>query len=561
MPPTSHSIETYVGGVLGKSWEFYGKFIATGSTLAGPRRSLLAILDARMAISLGDRLGRFEILGALGAGGMGEVYRARDPQLQREVAIKVLRVGGASDPEQARRFEREARAAASLSHPNIVAVHDVGLHGGTPFIVTELLHGETLGQRMNRGPLTTRQAIDYAVQIAGGLAAGHERSIVHRDIKPDNLFVTTDGRIKILDFGLAKLFGSEASSDATQTITVDGVEIGPVMGTTNYMSPEQARGLSTDNRSDIFSFGAVLYEMLAGAPPFRRSTTTDTLSAILHEEPRELSSIASVPLALERIVFHCLEKSAENRFQSARDLMFDLEAMRQSPPKPSAAPQGPSARVRTAVFAAAALLALAGAGALGYFVGTAARPSTAPPLLTVRRVTDFVGLEEFPAISPDRRSVAFTASVNGTRQLFVRLLAGGPPLPLTNDSADHQLPRWVPDGSSLVYFSPAQAGEAQGAIWQIPALGGPMRRIMASVGGADVSNSGRVACFQLVDGEIRLVTAALDGSDVRVILDRCRVTTATHGGPPTGGGSLFSAATASETTSSSLCRRVVNLAS
>jgi len=472
-----------------------------------------------MGSSVGDRIGRFEILGALGSGGMGDVYRARDPQLQREVAIKVLRAAFSGEPERQRRFEREARAAASLNHPNIVAVHDVGVHEQSSFIVTELLDGGTLRQRMDGRPLPQRQAVDYAMQITSGLTAGHERGIVHRDIKPDNLFVTSDGRIKILDFGIAKLVGPDWSSDASQTITIDGGQVAPVRGTPSYMSPEQARGLRVDHRSDIFSVGAVLYEMLAGSPPFRRSTTADTMSAILNDEPRELLSIGPVAPALERIVRHCLEKKPEERFQSARDLLFDLEALQHSTATAAAKTPGHRIRSRTGALIGAAVVTVAAAATLGYLAGTQVRPSaTSAALQNTRRVTDFPGLEEFSAISPDGRSVAFTANVNGTRQIFVRLLSGGPPLAITKDVTDHQLPRWAPDGNSLVYFSPAQPGGAQGAIWNIPALGGPRRRIMDSLSGADVSKSGQVTCFQLVGREVRLVTAALDGSERRVIL-------------------------------------------
>jgi Tol biopolymer transport system component len=469
-----------------------------------------------MGISVGDRIGRFELLGELGAGGMGEVYRARDPQLQREVAIKVLRPAMSGDASRQRRFEREARAAGSLSHPNILAVYDVGLHEGAPFIVTELLDGETLRQRMRGRPLTPRQAVDHAIQITSGLAAGHERGIVHRDIKPDNLFVTTDGRIKILDFGLAKLVGPDVSDDLTETVTIDGVQLAPVMGTAIYMSPEQARGLRLDYRSDIFSFGVVLYEMLAGVSPFRRSTPTDTLGAILNDEPPPLTSIGQTDPALDRILRRCLEKKPENRFQSARDLMFDLEAVQHST---WAGARLPRLRSTTGALIGVGLLAVSIAAILGYLTGKrVTSPERSVTFHNVRRVTEFTGIEEFSAISPDARSVAFTASASGTRQIFVRLLAGGPPLPITKDAADHQAPRWADNGNSLVYFSPAQPGEVQGAIWEIPALGGPPRRIMATIGGADVSRSGRLACFQLVDRQIRLVTAALDGSDLRVIV-------------------------------------------
>ena len=471
-----------------------------------------------MDLSVGDRLGRFEILGSLGAGGMGDVYRARDPQLQREVAIKVLPGAFSQDPDRQRRFEQEARSAGSLNHPNIVAVHDVIVHDGFPCIVTELLEGETLRERMNGRALPSRKAVEYAIQIASGLASAHERGLVHRDIKPENLFVTRDGRIKILDFGLAKLTGGDSSGDATATVMIDGVQLGPVVGTAVYMSPEQARGLRTDHRSDIFSFGAVLYEMLAGFPPFRRGTTADTLSAILNDEPQELSAVVPIPPALERIVRHSLEKKPEERFQNVRDLLFDLESL--SPSGSTAAATAPRGRVlsRTSVRMVLGLLAILTAAALGYLAGKRVTPAAqSMTAYNVRRLTDFPGLEEFPSISPDRRSVAFTANVNGRRQIFVRLLAGGPPLQITKDPVDHQLPRWSPDAGSLLYFSPAEPGEVQGAIWNIPALGGSPRRVITSIGGGDVSRSGRLACFRLADGTIQLVASSVDGSDVQVI--------------------------------------------
>jgi serine/threonine protein kinase len=267
-------------------------------------------------LSVGDRLGRFEILGPLGAGGMGDVYRAHDSQLIRDVAIKVLPTPFSREPDRQRRFEREARAAASLNHPNIIAVHDVGIHEGIAFIVTELLEGQTLRQRMNGRPLSARRAIEYAIQIASGLAAGHDRGIVHRDIKPDNLFVTKEGRIKILDFGLARMIDPASAADATATMTLDGVSLVPVVGTAAYMSPEQARGLRTDHRSDIFSLGVVLYEMLAGFAPFRRSTPAEMLGAILNDEPPELISVAPITPTLERIVRHCLERPLKSAFRA-----------------------------------------------------------------------------------------------------------------------------------------------------------------------------------------------------------------------------------------------------
>src|SRR5688572_9618807 len=222
-----------------------------------------------MPFSVGDRIGRFEILGALGAGGMGEVYRARDHHLNRDVAIKVLPDAVSQDADRRRQFEQEARAAGGLNHPNIEAVYDVGIEGRSSYIVTEILKGETLQQRIDGRPLPVRKAVDYAIQIASGLAAAHEHGVIHRDIKPSNLFVTTDGRIKILDFGIAKSPGQD--SPDTQTVTIDGSQH-TVIGTVPYMSPELARGLRTDHRTDIFSFGVVLYEMLSGFRPFQRVT-------------------------------------------------------------------------------------------------------------------------------------------------------------------------------------------------------------------------------------------------------------------------------------------------
>jgi TolB-like protein/Tfp pilus assembly protein PilF len=258
---------------------------------------------------------------------MGEVYRARDARLGREVAIKVLPAEFSADVDRLRRFEQEARAASALNHPNILTVHDIGTQDGAPFVVSELLEGETLRERLSLGALASRKAVDYAVQVARGLSAAHEKGIAHRDLKPENLFVTKDGRVKILDFGLAKLTRPEpASGPGTQAPTVThGTEPGVVMGTAGYMSPEQVRGEAADQRSDIFSLGAVLYEMLTGNRAFRGGSAVETLNAILKDDPAELSQAGrEVSPALERIIRRCLEKSREERFQSARDLAFAL---------------------------------------------------------------------------------------------------------------------------------------------------------------------------------------------------------------------------------------------
>jgi len=296
-----------------------------------------------MTISAGTRLGPYEVLSPLGAGGMGEVYRARDTRLGREVAVKVVHPGLASDPDRLSRFEKEARAAAQLDHPNVLVVHDVGTHEGSPFIVSELLQGESLREKL--GPsLPPKKAVDYAIQIARGLAAAHEKGIVHRDIKPENVFVTKDGHVKILDFGVAKLLHSfEASGIDTETPTATVTQPGTAVGTVAYMSPEQIRSQPVDARTDLFSFGVVFYEMLSGKRPFQRGTNADTMSAILREEPPDLSEInRGVTAALENVVRHCLAKEPEGRFQSARDVVFALEALPEVSTSSASAPMSPA---------------------------------------------------------------------------------------------------------------------------------------------------------------------------------------------------------------------------
>ncbi|HYT32605.1 MAG TPA: serine/threonine-protein kinase, partial [Thermoanaerobaculia bacterium] len=273
-----------------------------------------------MTLSAGTRLGPYEILSPLGVGGMGEVYRARDSKLKRDVAIKVLPQSLTADADALARFEREALAVAALSHPNILAIHDFGTHEGTAYAVTELLEGETLRGKLDTGPMTQKQAVDCALQVVKGLSAAHEKGIVHRDLKPENLFVTRDGHVKILDFGLAKKVDAVAPGKETDAPTGSGhTEPGTVMGTMGYMSPEQVRGLPVDHRSDLFSFGAILYELLSGKRAFKRDTASDTIAAILKEEPPELTqSGRNISPALDHIVKHCLEKGRENRFQSAK---------------------------------------------------------------------------------------------------------------------------------------------------------------------------------------------------------------------------------------------------
>ncbi|MGH9382819.1 MAG: LpqB family beta-propeller domain-containing protein [Vicinamibacterales bacterium] len=378
-----------------------------------------------MPIAKGTQIGPYQIVGWLGAGGMGEVYRARDERLSRDVAIKLIPETVSTDPNRLRRFEQEARAAGQLNHPNILSVYDIGVHAGVPYIVSELLEGESLRSVLHRGPLTPRKAVDYARQTADGLAAAHDKHIVHRDVKPDNLFVTDDGRIKILDFGIAKL--TRPSDEATaHTSGPTETDAGTVVGTAGYMSPEQVRGEAVDARSDLFSVGTVLYEMLTGRPAFSRETNAETMTAILKEDPAH-SFPTEVPPALVRIVSRCLEKTRETRFQSARDLAFGLEVLSEtqiSAVQPAVVAE--SLRWRGALGVAVVVLSLLTAAAVWLTRGTSSGPAE-NPLANARftPLTDWPGTEEDSAISPDGRFVVFLADRAGEFDLWLSQLGTG----------------------------------------------------------------------------------------------------------------------------------------
>ena len=363
-----------------------------------------------MSLPAGTRLGPYEILAPLGAGGMGEVYRARDTRLWREVAIKVLPASFSSDADRLRRFEQEARAASLLNHPNITAVYDIGQHDGAPYVVSELLEGETLRSLLSTGALSSRKATDYAIQIANGLAAANEKGIVHRDLKPENLFVTEDGRVKILDFGLAKLIQPEAAAGQQTSIPTasQGTEPGVVMGTAGYMSPEQVKGQPADQRSDIFAFGAILYEMLTGRRAFRGDSAVETMSAILKEDPPDLTETnKNLSPGLERLVRHCLEKAPAQRFQSARDLAYDLESLSGlSSPELVKAP--PSSIARRRILVTAGLLVLAAVA--GWLLhGRLQRPR----LPSYQQVTYRRGVVFGARFAPDAETIVYAATWNG----------------------------------------------------------------------------------------------------------------------------------------------------
>jgi hypothetical protein len=356
-------------------------------------------------LAAGARLGPYEILASLGAGGMGEVFRARDSRLGRDVAVKILPSALAGDEERRRRFELEARAAGGFNHPNIVAVYDIGHEDGTHYVVSELLEGETLRARLGEAPLPSHRALDYGLQVARGLAAAHEHGVVHRDLKPENLFVTRDGLVKILDFGLAKLAQGEEAVDSSDpaglpTLT-RGTSPGTMVGTVGYMSPEQVRGQAVDHRSDIFSLGTILYEMFAGRRAFQRASAVETLNAILKEEPPELvESGRPMPPGLDRVVRHCLEKRPEERFQSARDLLFDLETLSGLGAGGSIVarlPAAPSA-ARRRVRAALAIAAVAALPVVGFLAG---RQAARRPLPVYHQVSFRRGTVSAARFAPD----------------------------------------------------------------------------------------------------------------------------------------------------------------
>ncbi len=408
-----------------------------------------------MALARGSKLGPYEIVAPLGAGGMGEVYRANDPRLGREVAVKVLPQAVASDPGRLRRFEQEARSASALNHPNILVVFDVGRQDGTSYLVTELLRGESLRERLAAGALPRRRALEIAAEIARGLAAAHEQGIVHRDLKPENVFLTKDGGVKILDFGLAKLERPPASATAIGGApTVDQTEPGQLLGTAGYMSPEQARGEPATPRSDLFALGCILYEMLTGRRAFSRHSAVETMAAILRDEPRPLREVVpGVPAAVERLVAHCLEKEPAQRFQSASDLAFDLDELA----APGAAPTAPRARWRWGWPVVAAAVAAVAAVLLIVRPPRPASPPLSSPRLT--QITVFEGVEEFPAWSPDGRRLAFSAEAGRVRKIVVRDLASAEDRRLTSGESDEIQPAFTPDGRRLLFVRARVAGQ------------------------------------------------------------------------------------------------------
>jgi serine/threonine protein kinase len=466
----------------------------------------------------GSRIGRYQIQSLLGAGGMGEVYRAHDEKLGREVAIKVLPAAFAADTERLARFEREARTLAALNHPNIAAIYEIAESNGAPALILEFIEGETLEDSLAPGVglrasgssvprdsgsgrepgaeslrpdrtqakgLSIDKALRIALQIADALEAAHERGIVHRDLKPANVKLTPSGIVKLLDFGLAKSHDTAPPDDLTHSPTkaLNITDAGAILGTVAYMSPEQARGLIVGKQSDIWAFGCVLYEALAGRSAFSGETAADIFVSILERTPDWTALPAETPPAIQRLLRRCLEKDVRRRLRDIGDARLEIEEALVHP-------------------------------------GETATPTRGVPAKEVQfsRLTDFVGHKESPAISPDGKMVAFVAMTGGRRQIWVRMLTGGAALQVTRDPVDHEQPRWVPDSSTLIYFTRPRSSDNEGSIWQISALGGPPRRIASALSGGDISRDGRcVAVFQDGTDTIDLVTVSRDGSRHNVV--------------------------------------------
>ncbi len=450
-----------------------------------------------MPLSAGERLGPYEILAPLGAGGMGEVYRARDTRLGRDVAVKVLPASFAQDAERLRRFEQEARSAGALNHPNILAIHDIGSHDGSPYLVSELLEGQTLRERLTESPLPLRKALDFAVQIANGLGAAHEKGIVHRDLKPENLFLTGDGRVKILDFGLAKLSPLVPPADSSEnspTLASAAAPLthpGVVLGTVGYMSPEQVRGRAADHRSDIFSLGTILYEMVSGQRAFRGDSSVETMNAILKDDPAEISAAhRTLPPALDRLIRRCLEKSPEERFQSARDLAFALDAL-SGHSGSSAALAAPADQRKRWLLPAAALALFAVVAGGSFFAGlwkgraSGAKPVTFQPM-TFRPQTIFRA-----AFAPDGKSVVYSAALAGNRpELFV--LTADYPEPRSLGLQDAHLLSISSIGELALLIKAQYQGHRlfEGTLARMPLGGGAPREILDGVREADWAPDG-----------------------------------------------------------------------
>lgn len=467
-----------------------------------------------MQLAAGTRLDSFEIVAPLGAGGMGEVYRARDATLKRDVAIKVLPEYWSRDPDRLRRFEQEAQATAALNHPNIVSIFHVGQYDGSPYIVTELLQGETLRDRLRKGPMRLREVLDYGVELARGLAAAHDAGIVHRDLKPDNIWLTKDSRLKILDFGLAKLDPARAPSADGETVTAQPQSHpGHVVGTVGYMSPEQVRGQTADARSDIFAVGVILYEMLTGKPAFRKATSAETMTAILNEDPPALSQLASsIPPGLQRIVNRCVAKSPDKRFQHASDLEFALESLSDSSGS-TVAGVHEAARSNRWLWLAAAAVAVAIAAALVLWWR---QPPGVPIVEAVTQLTDDGEPKWiYDNLLTDGSRIYFNEGTNFSLKIAQVAVIGGPTAVIPVRLEAPIIAGLSQEGASLLALVGPYTGPAAFPLRTITLPAGEIRRV-GDIKGLDASFAPEGRILFSVGGD--LFTAEKDGTHPRKLL-------------------------------------------
>jgi serine/threonine protein kinase len=449
-----------------------------------------------MPLVAGTRLGPYEIVAPLGAGGMGEVYRARDTRLGREIALKVLPDDVAADPTRRQRFEQEARAASALNHPNILAIYDFGSENGMVYMVSELVDGESLRNGIDRGPLNVRKFLDIAVQFADGLAAAHAGGIVHRDLKPENVMVAREGRVKILDFGLAKQTPLAPRGDTDATVTVLKTQAGVILGTISYMSPEQARGETVDFRSDQFSLGLVLYELLTGKKAFQRSTPAETVAAILRDEAPALATAGvAAPAPLRWVIDRCLAKDPAERYSHTTDLYRELRGLREHLSEASSqsitlpetvAPHEPRPHRRLSIPAVAAALVA------GFAIALLLIPVDAG--METRRFLPFAteeGFETGAAWSPDGKTIAYSGSMNGVSQIFTRGLDAATPVDVTHSAISCRDPFWSPDGTRIYYI----ASTPTPSLWSVGAAGGAPAQVLPDVYRAALSPDGRNLAF------------------------------------------------------------------
>jgi hypothetical protein len=456
-----------------------------------------------MALAAGTRLGPYEIVSSLGAGGMGEVYRARDPRLGRDVAIKVIGGEGPPAPERLRRFEQEARSVAALQHPHILAVHDLGTHEGRPYLVLELLEGETLRERLSHGPFPVRKAVEIAVQICDGLAAAHAHGVVHRDLKPENVFLVREGGVKLLDFGLAKLLEA-AEEGGSEAATETATDRGTWVGTPGYVSPEQLRGKGATARSDVFALGAVLFEMLTGQRAFKGATKADTLAAILEKDPPAMALPGgAVPAPLERVVLRCLEKDPDDRFQSTRDVAFALEALSTgSMNEPGTVL--PAAKSRRWLWAVAGMLGAAAIAGVAFMAGRRAAEKPAPTFkpLTFRR-----GWVDYARFAPDGRTVIYGAGWDGRPPELFQTRTDSPesrPLGLVHA----KVLSISPQGQMAILLDPSRRPGffQRGTLAVVPLAGGTPRELLENVMSAAWTPDGRDLCVSRIhpNGEVTI---------------------------------------------------------